>query len=59
MHFRGVASASKDEQTKLSGNDAAHQAIDTAKTKVEEIAAAIGVNWDQPAKRFNWIYSSG
>lgn len=37
----GVASASKDEQTKLSGNDAAHQAIDTAKTKAEEIAAAI------------------
>lgn len=37
----GVASASKDEQTKLSGNDVAHQAIDTAKTKAEEIAAAI------------------
>ena len=37
----GVASASKDEQTKLSGNDAAHQAVDTAKTKAEEIAAAI------------------
>lgn len=37
----GVSSASKDEQTKLSGNDAAHQAIDTAKTKAEEIAAAI------------------
>lgn len=37
----GIASASKDEQTKLSGNDAAHQAIDTAKTKAEEIAAAI------------------
>ena len=37
----GVASASKDKQTKLSGNDAAHQAIDTAKTKAEEIAAAI------------------
>ena len=37
----GVASASKDEQTKLPGNDAAHQAIDTAKTKAEEIAAAI------------------
>ena len=37
----GVASASKDEQTKLSGNDAAHQAIDTAKTRAEEIAAAI------------------
>ena len=36
-----VSSASKDEQTKLSGNDAAHQAIDTAKTKAEEIAAAI------------------
>ena len=33
--------ATKDEQTKLSGNDAAHQAIDTAKTKAEEIAAAI------------------
>ena len=37
----GVASASKDEQTKLSGNDAAHQAIDTASTKAGEIAAAI------------------
>ena len=37
----GVASASKDKQTKLSGNDAAHQAIGTAKTKAEEIAAAI------------------
>ena len=37
----GVASASKDEQTKLSANDVAHKAIDTAKTKAEEIAAAI------------------
>lgn len=36
-----VTPATKDEQTKLSGNDAAHQAIDTAKTKAEEIAAAI------------------
>lgn len=36
-----VTPATKDEQTKLSGNNAAHQAIDTAKTKVEEIAAAI------------------
>ena len=49
----GVASASKDEQTKLSGNDAAHQAIDTAKTKAEEIAAAI------ESIGTNWIYSSG
>ena len=39
--LKSSASASKDEQTKLSGNDAAHQAIDTAKTKAEEIAAAI------------------
>lgn len=37
----GVTPATKDEQTKLSGNNAAHQAIDTAKTKAEEIAAAI------------------
>lgn len=36
-----VTPATKDEQTKLSGNNAAHQAIDTAKTKAEEIAAAI------------------
>lgn len=36
-----VTPATKDEQTKLSGNDDAHQAIDTAKTKAEEIAAAI------------------
>ena len=32
-----VTPATKDEQTK----DAAHQAIDTAKTKAEEVAAAI------------------
>ena len=37
----GVTPATKDEQTKLSGNNAAHQAIDTAKTKAEEIAVAI------------------
>ena len=37
----GVAAATKDEKTILAGNDAAHQAIDTAKTKAEEIAAAI------------------
>lgn len=36
-----VTPATKDEQTKLSGNDAAHQAIDTASTKAGEIAAAI------------------
>ena len=37
----GVATAKKDEATILAGNDSAHQAIDTAKTKAEEIAAAI------------------
>ena len=37
----GVAAATKDEKTILAGNDAAHQAIDTAKTKAEEIAVAI------------------
>ncbi len=41
MHFRELHRLRKDEQTKLSGNDAAHQAIDTAKTKAEEIATAI------------------
>ena len=40
IHFRELHQLPKDEQTKLSGNDAAHQAIDTAKTKAEEIAAA-------------------
>ena len=58
MHFR-VASASKDEQTKLSGNDAAHQAIDTAKTKTEEgIAAAIesiGTNLQSHFNRFTAV----
>ncbi|MBF1717018.1 MAG: TIGR04197 family type VII secretion effector [Streptococcus parasanguinis] len=54
----GVASASKDEQTKLSGNDAAHQAIDTAKTKAEEIAAAIesiGTNLQTVANGFTAV----
>ena len=37
----GVTSATKDEKTILAGNDAAHQAIDTASTKAGEIAAAI------------------
>lgn len=54
----GVASASKDEQTKLSGNDAAHQAIDTAKTKAEEIAVAIesiGTNLQTVANGFTAV----
>ena len=41
MHFRELHQLQKMNKTKLSGNDAAHQAIDTTKTKVEEIAAAI------------------
>ena len=54
----GVASASKDEQTKLAGNDAAHQAIDIAKTKAEEIAAAIesiGTNLQSVATGFTVV----
>ena len=33
----GVASASKDEQTKLSGNDAAHQAMRLLKPKQKKL----------------------
>ena len=53
-----VTPATKDEQTKLSGNDAAHQAIDTASTKAGEIAAAIesiGTNLQSVSTRFTEV----
>lgn len=53
-----VTPATKDGQTKLSGNDAAHQAIDTAKTKAEEIAEAIesiGTNLQSVATGFTEV----
>jgi type VII secretion effector (TIGR04197 family) len=52
-----VTPATKDEQTKLSGNDAAHQAIDTAKTKAEEIAAieSIGTNLQSVSTGFTVV----
>ena len=41
MHFRELHRLQKMNKPNYLGNDAAHQAIDTAKTKTEEIAAAI------------------
>ena len=54
----GVTSATKDEKTILAGNDAAHQAIDTASTKAGEIAAAIesiGTNLQSVATGFTVV----
>ena len=54
----GVTSATKDEKTILAGNDAAHQAIDTASTKAGEIAAAIesiGTNLQSVATGFTIV----
>lgn len=51
----GVATAKKDETTILAGNDSAHQAIDTAKTKANEIATtieSIGTNLQSVANGF-------
>ena len=52
-----VTPATKDEQTKLSGNDAAHQAIDTAKTKAEVAAAieSIGTNLQSVSTGFTVV----